>query len=289
MATAQGNSGRGFPFQGIARDANGNILKNESLELKVGLLEMNASSSDYEETHTITTDPYGVFSLVIGTGTQFSVANGISEFRDLNFRVGQYWVKVELKEGSSWIELTTQKLLSVPYAENTFIMPLGTIMPYGGTLESAQDLERDGWMVCDGRTLSKDEYSELFAALGSSWGDEGADFRLPDLRGVFLRGLDQRTIDSKDPDGNDRLSLYSGGNSGRNVGSYQTDTLASHLHNVVSYLNNTGNPDGALDSYGGGVQNRRYWRGTTTRQTAGFGGNETRAKNVYVIYLIRVK
>lgn len=40
-----------------------------------------------------------------------------------------------------------------------------------------------GWMPCDGRTLSMDDYPELFDLIGTQYGGDGAGFALPDLRG----------------------------------------------------------------------------------------------------------
>lgn len=47
-----------------------------------------------------------------------------------------------------------------------------------------------GWIECDGRTLNVSDYPELFKVLGNSFGTTniGATFKIPDLRGVFVRG-----------------------------------------------------------------------------------------------------
>ncbi|WP_051018524.1 tail fiber protein [Bartonella queenslandensis] len=50
----------------------------------------------------------------------------------------------------------------------------------------------DGWFECDGRALSRTEYANLFAVIGTLWGgdDQSKTFNLPDFRGQFLRGWD---------------------------------------------------------------------------------------------------
>ena len=42
-----------------------------------------------------------------------------------------------------------------------------------------------GWLVCDGRALSRIDFSSLFAAIGTTWGkgDGSTTFNIPDLRG----------------------------------------------------------------------------------------------------------
>lgn len=48
----------------------------------------------------------------------------------------------------------------------------------------------EGWLICNGRTVSKTTYPELFGLLGYHYGGSGDSFSIPDLsdRGVF--GLD---------------------------------------------------------------------------------------------------
>lgn len=46
-----------------------------------------------------------------------------------------------------------------------------------------------GWMECDGRILYINDYPDIFAVIGTSFGNKGTDtFALPDLRGRMLVG-----------------------------------------------------------------------------------------------------
>jgi phage-related tail fiber protein len=74
------------------------------------------------------------------------------------------------------------------------VTPIGSIQPYGGGVVP------DGWMACDGSPISRSTYSNLFLAIGTSWGvgDGSTTFNLPDLRGRFLRGTDDTS--GNDPD-----------------------------------------------------------------------------------------
>lgn len=60
----------------------------------------------------------------------------------------------------------------------------GTIAMYAGAEAPA------GWLPCHGQSLSAANYPSLFAAIGYLYGGEGDTFLLPDLRGLFPRGLD---------------------------------------------------------------------------------------------------
>ncbi|WP_375650815.1 phage tail protein [Bartonella sp. OT172YNZD] len=73
-----------------------------------------------------------------------------------------------------------------------------------------------GWLLCDGKEYSRKNYANLFAVLGETWGkgDERTTFNVPDLRGMFLRGLDSgKEIDK-----------------GRLLGSRQEESFKSHTH-----------------------------------------------------------
>jgi hypothetical protein len=70
-------------------------------------------------------------------------------------------------------------------------IPAGVISTYAG---AAAPL---GYLLCHGQSVSTTTYAALFAAIGHTYGGSGTSFKLPDLRGVFLRGLDAgRGIDS---------------------------------------------------------------------------------------------
>ncbi|MCP4134273.1 MAG: tail fiber protein [bacterium] len=156
---------------------------------------------------------------------------------------------------------------------NATASPVGTIVPYGGTSIP------DGWKLCDGTVLSRTEYAELFSKIGTAWGTSNASsFNLPDLRGVFLRGVSGTS--GMDPDKNDRTPLKPGGNSGNTVGSYQDDIIERHLHpNRFAALT----PSNGVE--GGGL--RRAAQDEAETEYNEGGGNETRPKNVYVNYIIK--
>ncbi len=66
---------------------------------------------------------------------------------------------------------------------------------------SARSTDFKGWMLCDGRALSRSVYPKLFDAVGTSYGNNtSTDFKLPDCRGRTTGacglgvGLTNRTI-----------------------------------------------------------------------------------------------
>jgi microcystin-dependent protein len=118
-------------------------------------------------------------------------------------------------------------------------VPAGTVISYVGTEASLNNLTSSGnWLACDGTSYATDSYPDLYAAIGYTFGQktEGGKtyFYVPDLRGMFLRGIDAGT--GNDPDSGTRTAQHNAdgtdnGNTGDNVGSWQVDAVANHQHN----------------------------------------------------------
>ncbi len=74
-------------------------------------------------------------------------------------------------------------------------VPAGTVNAYAGSIVN---FAPDGYLLCNGGTISRTIYSDLFAAIGTTYGagDGSTTFNIPDLRAEFIRGLDSgRGID----------------------------------------------------------------------------------------------
>jgi rhizosphere induced protein len=145
-------------------------------------------------------------------------------------------------------------------------------------------LEPLGWMVCDGRQLFVSAFYELYAALGNLYGGDPASgtFRIPDLRGVFVRGVDNGA--GADPDANKRRSPddkedYAG------VGSMQLDALQTHQHD---YKEPTGTTISDKGSAAFSVPPDTL-KTSDPLPPARVSKDETRARNIAVYYIIRYR
>jgi microcystin-dependent protein len=70
---------------------------------------------------------------------------------------------------------------------NTLLpVPAGCVMPFAGAAPP------DGWLLCYGQAVSRTAYSDLFTAIGTTYGagDGSTTFNLPDLRGRVAAGKD---------------------------------------------------------------------------------------------------
>ena len=65
------------------------------------------------------------------------------------------------------------------------LVPVATVLPFAGTVDKVPT----GYLFCDGRTVSRETYSDLFAKIGTLYGagDGLTTFTIPNLQGKFLR------------------------------------------------------------------------------------------------------
>jgi hypothetical protein len=101
-----------FKYQAIARDAAGNPMASASLSVRATVHNGSASGTAvYQETHTTTTNTFGLMTLEIGNGTPVS-----GTFSSIAWSSGSKWIEVEVDFGSGYLPMGSAQLLSVPYA-----------------------------------------------------------------------------------------------------------------------------------------------------------------------------
>ena len=76
-------------------------------------------------------------------------------------------------------------------------MSVGDTLPIGSTLEWFSTTIPDNWLVCDGSAISRTTYSDLFAVIGTTFGegDGSTTFNLPNTKGRTIVGLDAEDTD----------------------------------------------------------------------------------------------
>ncbi len=114
---AQGQVAESINYQAVARDANQNIIANQTITAKIGIISSSTSGVlEYEEEFNTTTSAYGLFTLKIGKGSPTGNGSKLT-FSDIDWAANTHFLKVELKNTSGTYEdLGTTQLLSVPYA-----------------------------------------------------------------------------------------------------------------------------------------------------------------------------
>ena len=163
-------------------------------------------------------------------------------------------------------------------AEAVLTTPPGVVTAYAGAVAPS------GWLMCDGRALSRVTYANLFSVIGGQYGagDGVNNFNIPDLRGEFVRGNDNgRGIDPS-----------------RVLGSLQVGTVGPHQHLFPSddMLGQLGNQlaqpyvDGGPGfQYDADSEFRGNGRQLITHEVPGAPlGTETRPANISLNYIIKI-
>lgn len=118
MATVFAQNPMGFNYQAIIRNASGEVIANQTVGLKISILEGSITGEPaYSETFTPQTNQFGLVNLKISSGQPVS-----GNFTDINWSAADFYLKVELdlSGGSNYQEMGTTQLLSVPYANYAF-------------------------------------------------------------------------------------------------------------------------------------------------------------------------
>lgn len=300
-------------LQGTLKDANGAAVEDGPQDLTFRLYHESSGGTAFWEEAAEVNVIGGVYSHNLGETTPLNAAN---------FSTTVYvGVTVQGVELSPRAQLTyAPYTLYVGFAGNG--TPVGGIVPYAGLANNVPE----GWLVCNGQALDADDlkYANLYAALGTSWGDGSngtgstfdSDFNVPDLRGLFLRGQDDGA--GRDSDAGSRTALMAGGATGDKVGTYQVDENKAHSHTMQSAGDHTHTmPSSGAHShtmtsvvsmtgestYGNGGDGEANAINTTNTggnhthpiNSAGdhehtinnSGGSESRPKNATVVYIIK--
>ena len=173
-------------------------------------------------------------------------------------------------------------------------IPAGSIQAYAGETLPA------GWLRAEGGVVSRTEFPNLFAAIGTIYGagDGSTTFKLPDYRGRFLRA--RANGSNADPDRAGRFARGDG-TTGDAVGTTQGDVIRNITGYFTMYGDNTDDSlifstFGAFSTLNLGDRDRKINRDTNTRNSFRYTfdastqvptGSDNRPKNTYVNYLIK--
>jgi microcystin-dependent protein len=154
----------------------------------------------------------------------------------------------------------------------------GTVISYAGDASALID----GWLLCNGDTIATTNalYTTLNTTLGPAYGQSAGINCLPDYQGVFHRGIDASgTFDFEAKYRTaPRPTLSSSGNTGFNVGSFETDEFQQHTHPYTYYPNTGKIRDETVEHV--------LHAAETTPNFVAAGGSETRPINAAVNFLI---
>lgn len=209
------------------------------------------------------TVPAGAITLKIGKGgfsTPRAPAGGMG-FRRIKFEIGAPSL---YSDEASLAYLKT-------YADAT----ASANRPPGEISFWALSIPPAGWLKCNGSAVSRATYAALFSAIGTTFGagDGATTFNVPELRGEFVRVLDDgRGVDAA-----------------RTLGSAQVQDMQPHVHGPGNlFSGGAANSTAAPETNPANTLSGAYYSNAsatsalnlTGRNTGSAGATETRPRNV---------
>lgn len=198
--------------------------------------------------------------------------------------------------------------VKLPSASGTLALEGGPSggLPPGTVVHGAYQTVPEGWLMCNGQSVSVAEYEDLYAAIGNVFGGDATNFNVPDLRGQFLRGWDDgKGVDPGRVFGSEQGDLFAShshtdsGHSHSDAGHNHSDAGHGHTFNGARAANDpncyTGEaalsaiPDGG--GIGTGYSNIQPAAANIQASAANItasGGSETRPKNVALLPIIKI-
>ncbi|HRD83358.1 MAG TPA: hypothetical protein PLL53_21540 [Saprospiraceae bacterium] len=116
-ALAFAQAPQAFSYQAIATDNLGKELTNRAIGIRAAVLQGSPSGAAvWVETHAVSTDEFGLFTLSIGQGTPQS--GTLPAFANIAWEAGPYFLRIDMDPdgGTAYNFVGTSPLLSVPYA-----------------------------------------------------------------------------------------------------------------------------------------------------------------------------
>ena len=252
----------------------------------------NGVSANTTSSYRVANSAYGVTNVAYGaananfykTNSAYNVAN--SAYATANSKIdtangtatGTFTVQGnEVIQGNVKVQGPTNTLDIIDGAIYVNGVLWNPVSP-GTVIYSAANTAPTGYLVCDGSAVSRSTYATLFGLLATSYGPGNGTttFNLPDLRGTFIRGIDNgRGLDT-----------------GRAFGSDQSDTFKSHTHTDAGHKHNILNTGNNANGGGAGwLVNPQIDTGLQTltgyANIQATGDAETRPKNVALLPCIK--
>ncbi|MBN2775193.1 MAG: hypothetical protein JXR31_13130, partial [Prolixibacteraceae bacterium] len=106
-----------FNYQAVLRDASGQVLANQQVEISISILQGSASGFEvFSETHSTATNNFGLANLIIGSVNPAGMET-------VDWSAGPYFVQVSV----GGVVMGTSPLLSVPYALHALTVEIDAV------------------------------------------------------------------------------------------------------------------------------------------------------------------
>jgi hypothetical protein len=160
------NFPQGISYQAVARNANGTELVNTSIAVRFTILKADIQEIVWQEIQSLTTNNYGLFNTVIGTGE--NTGAGLASFDLIDWSYGNISTRVEVDFGQGYLLMGEMGLWAVPFALYS--------------LSSGETLSDSLWTSNGSATLSTQEK----VAIGTESPDASAALQIDASNAGFL-------------------------------------------------------------------------------------------------------
>jgi len=170
-----------------------------------------------------------------------------------------------------------------------------------GSINDLPNNPFDYWIPCNGATLSKTAYPELFTILGYTYGGTGDDFNVPDMQNLFVVGTGS-AYNIGTTGGSAEVTLDETEMPVHNHGITEPNNGQGHQHSITEYDDSVSFAGGGASSGFDKPKYQQQDRSTTLATTgitinnAGGSGtpaetqaHENRPPYIAMHYIIRIK
>jgi len=153
----------------------------------------------------------------------------------------------------NYTNLTTKGTTSVTIDFLLNFLPIGIVLPY-----SADSINIEGWVIADGREISRTTYSDYYTLVGTTYGvgDGITTFNVPDLT-------------NSSPIGFDNVKTF-GSSGGSETHTLTEAELPSHTHDTINHTHTIGNHTHVVPSHSHGASQEAHrhsiWSSTGARR-----------------------
>jgi len=124
QAGLSGQVPRTFNYQAIAKDSQGNLLGNENIMVRIGIIRNEAVI--WQEDHFVSTNELGFFTLSIGDPDAAATGGIAPAFDSISWGDGMLQLQISVDAGNGFETLGVSKIQSVPFALYAADGPGGT-------------------------------------------------------------------------------------------------------------------------------------------------------------------
>lgn len=246
------NAQQGISYQAIAKDLNGNIIKNSNVSLKFTIQEVQYTGAQssvvelYVEEHNIDVPSDGVINLTIGTGQKIS---GI-DWWEINWMKNIQYIE-EINFGAGYQNLGIKKFTSVPYSNYSF-----------ASQHVYMDFPKSNFYVGANEPTTGKATRTIALGIGSGFGIEGEDnVSIGISTSSRLKGSENVAIGSNSMVGGLNFALTHYGNGVYSIPNINTNEISDR---------NTAVGFNSMNAIDGGYQNSSFGWNSMNSNTGGF-------------------